>query len=95
MSAASKPKWRPRLAGILPMTINQADVIYLLSRKTFDDAQRAGWIKPRVLRPTGKGASPIYAVDDVRAVESRLLNGEYPEGNRQEARGSRNEGRSA
>ena len=54
--APSKPKWRPRLAGILPMTINHADAIHLLSRKTFHDAQIHRWLRPRVRRPTG-GAS--------------------------------------
>ena len=62
------------------MTINQADAIHLLSRKTFDDAQIHGWLRPRVRRPTGGGSSPIYALEDVRAVEARLLNGEYPGG---------------
>lgn len=40
---------------------------------------RAGWINPRVERRSERGkALRIFAVEDARRVEDRIMNGEYP-----------------
>lgn len=57
--------------------LSQADVFRLLGRQVAEDAIRAGWLAHRAEKPGGKRAK-IYALEDVRRVENRILAGEYP-----------------
>jgi hypothetical protein len=59
---------------------SQADLYRTLGRKITDDVIAAGWIQPRVERKGAAGRSLcIYAIEDLRRAEARILNGEYPE----------------
>ena len=63
-----------------PKTMTAADAVRMLSRKTFEDAVLSGWLKPRAQREVRRGKPrAIYATQDVREVEERILNGEYPQ----------------
>jgi hypothetical protein len=68
------------MKSIEPRTCSQADLYRVLGRKIGDDVMKAGWIRPRVERNGARGRSlRIFAVEDVRRAEERILKGEYPE----------------
>lgn len=59
--------------------MTRADAIRHLGRKVYDDCTGAGWLRPRLVRDGAAGrASRIYALEDVLAVEDRILGGDYP-----------------
>lgn len=63
-----------------PQLCSQADLFRTMGRKIAEDCLRAGWIKPRVERQGERGrAIRIFAVEDMRRAEGRILNGEYPQ----------------
>lgn len=66
---------------IEPRTCNQTMVFECLGRARAEEMMAAGWLKPRVNRePESSGrALKIFAVEDVRRCEDRILAGEYPE----------------
>lgn len=57
--------------------LTTAEVVALLTEQTLKDARAAGWIRPAAVKE-GKANRPIYSAADVRAVEDRILSGEYP-----------------
>jgi hypothetical protein len=61
--------------------LTQIEAKEILGEQVFLDAFAAGWIKPRARKKGrgGKSAKVIYALSDVRHVEERILNNEYPE----------------
>lgn len=63
---------------IEPRIPTQADVFRQLGQSVAQDAINAGWLAPRAFKPNGK-RSKLYATEDVRKVEDRILAGEYPE----------------
>lgn len=67
------------MKALAPRLLSQADLFRLLGRKIAEDAMRADWIRPRVERRGERGKSlKIFAVEDARSVETRILGGEYP-----------------
>lgn len=72
MSAASTISIRDK------RILTTAEVIALISEQTLKDARAAGWIRPVAVKQ-GKANRPIYSAADVRAVEDRILCGEYPQ----------------
>lgn len=72
---------RSARSWLLPQAqlMRQVECMALLTRTVFDDAVRHGWLVARCTRrtPTGRGTD-FYATEDVRAVEERILAGEYP-----------------
>ncbi len=65
--------------------LTTADVVLLLSEQTMLDARAAGWLRPVAVKENSRRDRPIYSAADVRAVEDRILSGEYP-GQRKEGR---------
>jgi hypothetical protein len=63
---------------ITPRLASQADVFRCLGRQIAEDCMGAGWLKPRVSRQGTRKTLRIFAVEDVRRCEDRILNGEYP-----------------
>jgi hypothetical protein len=61
-----------------PLTLRTVDVVRLLGSGLFTDACAAGWLKPRARRAGPSRDAVRYATSDVRAVEHRILAGEYP-----------------
>lgn len=62
-----------------PRIMSRADAIRHLGRKVYEDCIGAGWLKPRLVRGGSAGrATRIYALEDVLAVEDRILQGDYP-----------------
>lgn len=62
-----------------PRIMSQADVFRHLGRSVADDVMDAGWLKPRICREGLRGkAKRIFALEDVLAVEDRILAGDYP-----------------
>ena len=60
--------------------LSQADLFRLLSRQVAEDCMTAGWIAPRVTKPTGRKLKKLFALEDALECEQRILSGEYPEG---------------
>jgi hypothetical protein len=53
--------------------------VRILREQIFNDAERAGWLKPCATKPNLKDSpSKLYSVADVQDVENRILLGEYP-----------------
>lgn len=62
-----------------PVIIPQAELFRLLGRQVAQDAIDAGWIKPCAVKDSNRGPSKkIYSVEDLRRVEQRIKDGEYP-----------------
>lgn len=82
MSGPLKYRWKGEgRTALLPpaRTLSQAEAILVLKRQTFDDAVKAGWLKPCAQRPTKGGeGTKIYSSAAVQEVEDRILAGEYP-----------------
>ena len=62
---------------IEPRIATQADTFRTLTRQVAEDAIKAGWLKARSEKKGGRGKK-IFAVEDIRRVEDRILNGDYP-----------------
>jgi len=58
--------------------LTTAEVEGLIGEQTARDARSAGWLKPVVTKDNARRPRPIFAMADVRAVEDRILSGEYP-----------------
>lgn len=65
------------MTKIEPRIATQADLFQVLTRQVAESAIKAGWIKPCCVRPGGRGKK-LFAVEDIRRCEERILNGEYP-----------------
>ena len=55
-----------------------ADVARLLGDQVAIDARRAGWLKPCVVKDNARNRRPFFRMEDLRAVEDRMSEGEYP-----------------
>jgi hypothetical protein len=55
-----------------------AEVVGLLGEQTTKDARAAGWLRPVATKENNRRDRPIFAAADLRAVEDRILSGEYP-----------------
>lgn len=78
---AAKSRSRSARSWLLPQAqlMRQVECIALLTRTVYEDAVKHGWLAPRCTRATSKGrGTDFFATEDVRAVEDRLLAGEYP-----------------
>jgi hypothetical protein len=71
MSKVTKPLPVARL-------LSRREVETILGPTRFKDALQAGWIKPRARKKGAGQQTDTYALSDVRDVEDRILNGEYP-----------------
>ncbi len=58
--------------------VTAAEVEALLGRQVADDARRAGWLRPCVVKANERFPRPFFRMVDVRAVEDRMAEGEYP-----------------
>jgi len=58
--------------------LTTAEAVSLLGIQTVRDARAAGWLKPVVTKDNARRPRPIFSMADVRAVEDRILEGEYP-----------------
>lgn len=63
---------------ITPRIASQADVFRCLGRKIAEDCMRGGWLKPRLVRQGARKTIKIFAVEDIRRCEDRILGGDYP-----------------
>ncbi len=54
------------------------EVSLLLGEQVVRDARAAGWLKPCVVKLNDRTPRPFFGMGDVRAVEDRILSGEYP-----------------
>lgn len=72
MSAASLVSVRDKRILVV------AEVEALLGEQTTKDARSAGWLRPVAVKENNRRDRPIFAAADVRAVEDRILSGEYP-----------------
>jgi hypothetical protein len=61
-----------------PLTLRPVDVVKLLGRGLYDQALAAGWLKPCSRRKGARRDVVRYSTAAVRAVEHRILAGEYP-----------------
>ncbi|MES2706109.1 MAG: hypothetical protein V4726_05835 [Verrucomicrobiota bacterium] len=64
-----------------PRILSLMDVERKLGQQITDDAIAAGWLKHRCEKVTSVRQKPrrLFALDDVEAVEDRILCGEYPQ----------------
>lgn len=64
-----------------PKIVKKSEAIRMLNRVIYQDAVKAGWLKPCAIKP-GKNrpnASIFYRLEDIESVENRILKNEYPE----------------
>jgi hypothetical protein len=63
----------------IPRILTMSDVERKLGQQVTADVLRADWLKHRCTKSTGRGsAKRFFALEDVEAVEDRILCGEYP-----------------
>jgi len=58
------------------LTMGEVDA--LLGRQVALDARAAGWLRPCVTKENARNRRPFFAMAAVRAVEDRIMDGEYP-----------------
>jgi len=59
--------------------LSLADVYRLLGRQVADDAIQHGWLSPCCQKAVPRGPSRrLFDLNALRAVEDRILSGEYP-----------------
>lgn len=75
-----KLKWRAK-RPTLPETLicSQTEAIDLLRRQVFEDAIKAGVLKPCCKKKGQKENTKFYAVAAVQAVAQKIVGGEYPD----------------
>ena len=62
-----------------PRILSSEDCKRILGAETFRDAVASGWLRPRCEKTVPRGPKrKLFSLDDVKAVESRILAGEYP-----------------
>lgn len=63
----------------LPRVLSQAEAYRYLRKQVMLDALACGWIAPCAVKQGAKLRTKYYRLQDVKAVEQRLLDGEYPQ----------------
>lgn len=63
----------------VPHHLTQSEAMSYLRRQVFEDAVAAGWLRPCVRKPGGRGCGTIfYRWSEVEMVSLKVASGEYP-----------------
>lgn len=65
----------------VPHHLTQSEAMAYLRRQVFEDAVAAGWLRPCVRKPGGRGNTTVfYRWSEVEMVSLKVAAGEYPVG---------------